>query len=138
MSDREQSKEGYATEEPTSYETQVDKRVHPLARTQPVGPVGTLGSTASSKMQNTTAEEDPEVLKHINDYYSPSHHLTSEATIRAFIRATLSESADETANELPDEDALDEFAAVAGGAVAGFTGPLSGRQKQPGAGAVKS
>lgn len=141
MGDREQNKEGYETSEPTSHETQVDKRIHPLSKSQPVGPVGTLGSTASSKMQNTTAEEDPEVLDRINKHYSPARHLQSEANIRAFIRAVLNEasSGDKEAEDLlHDKDELDEFAAVGGGAIAGMTGPLSGQKRRPGAGAVKT
>jgi len=138
MGDKEHSKESYETVEPTSYETQVDKRIHPLARSQPVGPQGTLGATASSKMQNTTAEEDPEVLAHINDYYSPGHHIRCESIIRAFIRETLNEAACEPTNNIDDDtDELDEFAALAGGAVAGFIGPLSGHKQRVGSGAVK-
>lgn len=125
-----QNKDGPEVVKPTSHETQVNKRIHPLARNQPIGPVaGSLGSTASSKMQNTTAMEDPDVIDNINSYYSPARHLQGEATVRAFIQETLEALSELVDTDAADGDELDEFATLAGGAVAGVTGPLSGNTK---------
>jgi len=126
-------KESYETEEPTSHETAVGNRIHPLAKNQPQPTAGTMGSTSSSMMQ-ANAEEDPELTARKNKHHSPGRHLQDEAVLRAFVSQVLSESADE---EEVDEEELDEFAACGGGAIGGFTGPLSGRKQRPGAGAAK-
>lgn len=85
-------------------------------------------------MQNTTAEDDPEVVDNINKHNSPGRHLRGEAALRSFVKEVLAEATDE--EEINDDD-LDEFAACGGGAIGGFTGPLSGRKQRPGAGAAK-